>query len=123
MRRAMRIDSAEHQMRHVHMIIMFYQLSDDFHTVSPGNILGCCIGITDNGINFACMEYVKCVFFAGDCRLCGIAPAPAVFSQEVSYFQNLLSVEILPGQSALADQLAGGFLNHAPETEAIRLIA
>ena len=84
------------------------------HAVALGYVLGGNVGIPDDGIHRLRAKGIKGVIAAGAGSLGSIAVMLRGLFKQVAYFQHAVAGDILPGQPALADHLAGFLTDNRP---------
>src|SRR5579864_64604 len=77
----------------------------------------------DHGDYALCPQRAKGIIHAGSRGFGGITAAPQVASHVIADLHFILSLHILDGASAIADQFPGIFQQHGPETVSVALIA
>ena len=96
-------------------IIVFF---DECHAIFKCNAIRSCIRVFHIGIHAVerCMRKDK--IHAGPRSFRGIAPAPEIPADMIANLRQMLSVDILHRNAAVADELTGFLQYHGPQSKA-----
>ena len=107
------------QVGQLHTIVVLGQPANHLHAIAfcyrlRGNVV-----VPNDGENFFGAQNRKCVIPASQGGFCGIALVPGGALEEISHLQHLAAVPVLPGQTTLADDLAGFPQQDSPKAKPI----